>query len=330
MASASWRCLWLPKEPHGELSTYDLICFGKFYWNIYKSRKGTVLIRKKRGNSGQSCVIFEFVQKRYGDEPEFILSGDKSVEAVKAWTSKLFSEKEARDLRLPEEVYEWFLEVVFEAYEKAESDLVKRMIMVKIIHTREVVRAGVDIVGAEKDYRWNDAQVRTVCLLHDIGRFHQALLGSFSDVKTNFDHALVGSEMIKNHDFSSFIGLEIDKQSVVESVRCHSAYSYSSGEDIYVKLTRDADKLAMLRCMPEILAVKVDEYPNNGVTEATLRAYKAGTMVRHEDINTKADLFLTWLGWQSDFNFSQTAKYLEEEGIKKWIEEELALLGVKI
>lgn len=66
------------------------------------------------------------MQKRYGDESIFILSGDKSVEAVKAWTRKLFSEKEALDLHLPREVYEWFLDVVFEAYEKAKSDLVKR------------------------------------------------------------------------------------------------------------------------------------------------------------------------------------------------------------
>lgn len=201
--------------------------------------------------------------------------------------------------------------------------------MVKIIHTREVVRAGADIANAEKNFKWNVFQVRTVCLLHDIGRFDQALLGSYSDVKTNFDHALAGSEMIINHAFGEFTALGIDKKSVVESVKYHSAFSYSGG-DIYAKLTRDADKLALLRCMPEILAVKVEEYPNMGVTKAALRAYKAGTMVRNKDINTKADLFLAWLGWQNDFNFSQTAKYLEEEGIKKWMEGELALLGVEV
>ncbi|EKD53428.1 MAG: metal-dependent phosphoesterase [uncultured bacterium] len=269
------------------------------------------------------------MQKRYGNESNFILNGDKSVEAVKAWTKKIFSGTEAQDFRIPEEVYEWFLEVVFEVYEKAESDLIRRMIMVKIIHTREVVRAGVDITRGEKNFKWNDFQVRTVCILHDIGRFEQALLGSYSDVKTNFDHALAGAEMIKKRDFGEFTVLGIDKNSVVESVRYHSAYSYP-GEDMYAKLIRDADKLALLRCMPEILAVKVEEYPSKGVTEAALRAYKAGTMVRNEDINTKADLFLAWLGWQSDFNFSQTAKYLDKEGIKRWMVEELALLGVEI
>jgi len=269
------------------------------------------------------------VQKRYGNESSFILNGDKSIEAVKTWTNELFSKKGVADFSFPEEVYEWFLKVVFEVYEKAENDLEKRMIMVKIIHTREVMIAGVDITSAEKNYKWNDFQVRTVCLLHDIGRFEQALLGSYSDVKTNFDHALAGAEMIKKHDFSEFAALGIDKNSVVESVRCHSAYSYP-GEDVYAKLIRDADKLALLRCMPEILAVKVEEYPTTGVTEAALRAYKAGRMVRNEDINTKADLFLAWLGWQSDLNFSQTAKILDKEGIKKWMEEELALLGVEI
>jgi HD superfamily phosphohydrolase YqeK len=201
----------------------------------------------------------KFMQKRYGDESNFILKGDKSTKAVKNWTSGLFSGKEAKGFRYPKEVFEWFWEVVFGVYEKAESDLVRRMIMVKIIHTREVVAAGIDIAKAEKDYKWNDFQVGTVCLLHDIGRFDQALLGSYSDEKTGFDHALIGSEMIKNYDFGEFDRFGIDKKSVVESVKYHSSFSYL-GKDLYAKLTRDADKLALVRCMPEILAAKIGEF----------------------------------------------------------------------
>ncbi|PIP85227.1 hypothetical protein COW83_05305 [Candidatus Collierbacteria bacterium CG22_combo_CG10-13_8_21_14_all_43_12] len=269
------------------------------------------------------------MQKRYGEEFEFMLNGDKTEDTVRAWTKKLFHENGTKNFKVPRGVYEWFLEVVFCAYGKAETDLIKRMILVKIIHTREVVMAGIDITSFEKGFDWNDYQVGMVCLLHDIGRFDQALLGSFSDIKTGFDHALMGSEMVKNHEFMEFEVVGINKKSVVESVRHHSAFSYQ-GDDVYAKLTRDADKLALLRTMPEILAVKVEEYSNNGVTEEALRAYKAGTMVRNEDINTKADLLLAWLGWESDFNFSKTESCFVSEGIKEWMMGEVALLGVMV
>jgi len=269
------------------------------------------------------------VQKRYGEESDFILNGNKSEDAVRAWTEKLFHENGTKNFKIPKEVYEWFLEVVFCAYGKAETDQIKRMILVKIIHTREVMMAGIDITSFEKGIDWNGYQVETVCLLHDIGRFDQALLGSFSDIKTGFDHALMGSEMVKNHEFMELEAVGMNKESVVESVRHHSAFSYQ-GKDVYAKLTRDADKLALLRIMPEILAVKVEEYPNKGVTEEALRAYKAGTLVRNEDINTKADLLLAWLGWESDFNFSKTESCFVSEGIKEWMTGELALLGVMI
>jgi hypothetical protein len=61
-----------------------------------------------------------------------------------------------------------------------------------------------------------------------------------------------------------------------------------------------------------------------------LKAYKAGKMVRNEDMNTKADLFLSWLGWEVDFNFPATKKYFENEGIKSWMIEELKTLGVEV
>ncbi len=249
--------------------------------------------------------------------------------AVRAWTEKIFHGKEAEDFKLQDEVYEWFLEVVFCAYEKAKSDLIRRMILVKIIHTREVVQAGFDITRAENGFIWNENMVGTVCLLHDIGRFDQALLGSYSDEKTKYDHALVGSEMISEHEFTSLSSMDIEKEIVVEAVRNHSLFQYD-GDDIYAKLTRDADKLALLRSMSEILEAKIGEREEKGVTEGALAAFRSGKMVRNRDMKTRADLFLAWLGWEVDFNFAATKKYFENEGIRGWMVDELKRLGVEI
>lgn len=258
------------------------------------------------------------MQKRYAKDTEFILRGDKSLLAAETWTDELFQRNEYINLKLPNEVVWWFWEVVFGAYVKAKSDLIKRMILVKIIHTLEVVKAGLEIASSEKENNWNDNQVGTTCLLHDIGRFDQALLGSYSDEETRFDHALVGAEMIKEHNFCDFERLGVDKESVVESVKYHSAFSYS-GNDVYAKLTRDADKLAILRCLPEIIAAKIGGFDEGGVSEGALQSYKGGEVVRHRDMKTKTDYLLVCLSWENDLNFGKTKRCFIDEGIKEWM-----------
>lgn len=264
----------------------------------------------------------ELVKKRYGKDNDFVLEASTSLEDVLAWTEAIYKEKSVVDLKIPESVWKWFLEVVMGAYKKAQNDLVRRMILVKIIHTREVVRAGFEIVSAEKKFEWNEYQVGTVCLLHDIARFEQALLGSFSDEKTGFNHAVKGGEMIETHEFDDFAKLGIDKEKVVLSVKNHSKYKYS-GEEAYAKLIRDADKLALLRAMPEILASRIKDYDEGQVSEVVLKAYKEGRIVHHKDIKYRVDLFVSWLAWEFDLNFTETKRLFVADGIKGWIEDGL-------
>lgn len=246
-----------------------------------------------------------------------------------AWTEAIYKEEGEPELKIPESVWKWFLDVVMEAYTKAQSDLIRRMILVKIIHTREVVRAGFEIVLAERGYEWNMYQVGAVCLLHDIARFEQSLLGSFVDDETNFDHAVIGGEMVDAHEFDDFGKLGIDKEKVVLAVKNHSRYEYS-GDDIYAKLIRDADKLALLRAMPEILASKIKDYEDGEVTEAVLEAYKAGKIVHHKDVRYRVDLFVSWLAWGFDLNFAETKRLFEDDGIRAWIESGLMSYGLEL
>lgn len=269
------------------------------------------------------------MQKRYEENTEFIKNGEKPLVLAMTWIENLFHQKSVTDFKLPKEAFGWYLEVFRKAYEKAESDLVKKMMLVKVIHTREVVRAGYDIVRMEKELEWNEYQVGMVCLLHDVGRFDQALLGSYSDEKSGFDHALEGAEMIRKHNFGDLGALGIDIAEVIESVKNHSAYQYK-GSNRYAKLTRDADKLALLRAMPEILESGIGGFAKKGVTEEAIKTYKRGEMVRHKDMKTVADLFLAWLAWEYDFNFAETKRCFEDEGIKGWMMGELKFRGVEV
>ena len=269
------------------------------------------------------------MEKRYGLESDFIVNGDKSVSAVSAWARALFSKGVAKRFKLSKDALEWFLGEAIKGYGKADSDGKKRRILGKIIHTREVVKAGFDIAMAERNYKWNEYQLGTVCLLHDVARFEQALLGSFSDETTDFDHGLEGSKMIENHDFADFENLHIDKRSVVESVFNHNKFGYS-GNDKYAKLTRDADKLANLRALPEIFDAKIDQLNEVGITKEAVESYKNNELVSNKHIKTRGDLLLMSLSWEFDFNFSSTEKFFYNEGTREWMKRELALAGVRV
>jgi HD superfamily phosphohydrolase YqeK len=192
--------------------------------------------------------------------------------------------------------------------------------LLKIRHTKDVVEAGEEIALGEKKIDWNIAMVVTVCFFHDIGRFKQILLGSFEDWTTNYDHGDEGAKIIEQRDWSDFYRLGIKREEVVEAVRRHNKYQVGT-KNIYAKLVRDADKLALLRQI-EFLTRKVD-CKKGIVSKAVLSDYLAGRMVRNEKIVTKNDVYLRWLSWESDFNFETTKQLFAEEGVKNWVFSEI-------
>lgn len=269
------------------------------------------------------------MQKRYGEEAKFILNGDKSVEAVQVWARSLFENEEVKSFKISKDALEWFLSVAIDAYGKAKHENERLMILGKIIHTREVVKAGFDIALTVKEIKWNEFQVGTVCLLHDVARFEQALLGSYSDKKSDFDHGFEGAKMIEAHKFDDFEGLDIDKEKVVEAVKHHNRYLYV-GNDNYAKITRDADKLANLRALPEMIEAGLEKFTEKGVSESALEEYRNKKMVSYVDINSMEDLILVLLSWEFDFNFSSTRKFFVDEGTREWMVKELARMGVVV
>jgi len=269
------------------------------------------------------------VRKVYGLDSDFIINGDKSLETVKLWASGLFDSERVKEYKFSSEALKWFLEVAFGAFKKTDTDKKRQMILAKIIHTREVVRAGFDIASVEKTNKWNEYQVGTVCLLHDVARFDQALLGDYLDSRNSFDHGDIGAEMVENSNFADFLSLGIDKKSLVESVRYHNKYEYV-GDDKYAKMVRDADKLANLRVTPERFEDKIFGLADGRVSIGPIESYLNKKMVSVDEVKTRADFLLMILSWEFDFNFSETNKLFVDEGIRDWLVKELNSLGVEI
>lgn len=246
---------------------------------------------------------------------------------IKSWIIDLFFGRNNLNFHLTSDVFEWWLEEALLNYSKAKSERVRRMILNKVLHTSETVEAGIDISMRTGHVDWDPFVVCTVCLLHDVGRFRQALLGSYSDIETNFDHAAVGAKMIDNRELKEMETMGINRTLISEAVRRHSAIKYEGGE-IYAKLVRDADKLSLLRYMPYLM--DNERFPRGEVDEMALNQFRTGGMVRHENMHTKADVLLAWLCWQNDFNFEATKMAFVDEGVKEWVENELLSEGVRV
>lgn len=243
-----------------------------------------------------------------------------SVEEMMAWTKELFTGVGTEGFKIPVELLEFGFNLMKEHFVGAESREIRHMVLRKILHTREVVVAGNEIMASETEEEWNPWMVGAVTFAHDFGRFPQARLGSFSDIKTGFDHAEAGAEIILAQEFPNLEKKGIDKKILVEAVRNHSRLEYLGGER-YSKFIRDADKLGLL----SYFHYHIQEFklPEGKVTTGALTAFLEGWLVPKKEMKTQVDVFLCWYSWQFDLNFAGTKKLMEMDGAQDFILEQI-------
>ena len=232
------------------------------------------------------------------------------------WVKELFLGEDTEKFRIPEDVFDFGFEVMRKNYLAAKNGEIRKLILRKILHTREVVEAGCEILEREDVEEWNPYMAGTVTFLHDMGRFPQAHFGDYSDVRTGFDHAKAGAEMILIADFPKSSERGIDMERVADAVRQHSNLFYV-GSDIYGKFARDADKMGLIN----YFHYHIVDFPikEDKVNSGALETFLAGKMVLKADMQSKIDVFLCWLSWQCDFNFGATKELFVGGGMKEYI-----------
>jgi hypothetical protein len=189
----------------------------------------------------------------------------------------------------------------------------------KVIHTGDSVQAAIDIVSR---YPTCDPKLRTnavlMALLHDVGRFEQAArFGLYSDHRTGFSHAHVGSQMMRN-DASFFMTLGMDEETIdviSDAIWWHSDYSYDGG-DIAPKLLRDIDKLSLLRRID----YQTRHYPPGPPTEQARTEFDLGHMVPNTTVRTKGDGLLRMYSWQYDICLGKTRQIIAEESLMEQLQ----------
>jgi len=220
--------------------------------------------------------------------------------------------------KIPKEIMDWGVNEMARCYTKAKTKKSKLMIVKKITHTQEVLMAGVDICLKTPEINWNFTQIATICFLHDIGRFKQALYQTFSD-SLSIDHARVGADMFKAHKWSCLEENGLDPDVVYEAIDRHSRRIYE-GENNYVKLIRDADKLGLLRQAPEVLVEK--SLPNGPASEEVVHDFNSKTLVDYKKVKTQADSYLMVLAWPKDFSFKATHELYKKSVAPEWLKKQ--------
>lgn len=195
------------------------------------------------------------------------------------------------------------------------AEKASRMIGGKVVHTNDVIAAMHDILGDDEE---NLAAAEAIALLHDSGRFPQALTGSFMDTE-QLNHARMGVDLVHGAVESGELQLPFSQDTVLEllwAINEHSKYTPVIKESELLHLCRDADKLAILRKNAQWLtatfAPGVDE-PK--VSSDVLTAVLARELVPHGAIITKADWLLSRLGFVFDFHFQKTKEIYVAEGL---------------
>ncbi len=250
-------------------------------------------------------------------DEEKIEIANLSPEEMEKWTREIFVKAKCGNDFVPVEVFEWTIERMKLNYSRSTTEKQRRMSLVKVLHTKEVVEAGWDIVQGENEIEWNIAEVGATCILHDVARFEQALLESFSDEQTGFDHAKVGAFLIRQANWSKDLKDRMDMMEVAEAVKWHSNYAYP-GTNKYAKLIRDADKLGLARFVEYHL--RTMGYPDGKLEKEAIQQFLRKETVKRELMLNKVDVYLCWLAWKWDLNFETTKRRFVREGVEGWLE----------
>jgi len=215
----------------------------------------------------------------------------------------------------------WFKQYVASYYELP-GDGVKP-ILLKEQHTKRTCK---EIVLLGRDYGVRDEDLllaETAALFHDIGRFSQWKNYSTFNDSASEDHALLGLEVISQHEI--LMGLKAEDRELIQiAIRHHNVrklpLNLSPRQDFFSRLLRDADKL-------DIWRVVITELEGRGnLVETLAGVISIGSSISRKivtelmerkvpdfsSVQNRKDMILLRLGWVFDLNFSISCRQVLE------------------
>lgn len=192
----------------------------------------------------------------------------------------------------------------------------------KYQHTFDVVRFAGEI-SAREAFPVGDQLLGRVCaLFHDIARFEQLKrFHTFSDKLSGFDHGYEATRILLERNFLADL-TPAERICVLAAVEFHNKLAIPEGicgeyALKFAKLTRDADKLAILDLVCRYLKgeIKVEDdtlialsrSEGTEVSQEILEAVLAGRACSYGMIRNQNDFLTCLFAWPQDLNYAASA-----------------------
>lgn len=205
-----------------------------------------------------------------------------------------------------------------------EFDLHDPMIQLKVRHTFRVVDFSQYIAEDLKLDEDQTAIANLIALLHDIGRFDQLrIYHSYDDSKT-MDHAKHGAKLLfgKENLIRRFLEHSEYDHLIERAIWNHNLYQIEGGlteqELLHAKLIRDSDKTDNFivkdqEPLEAIFGIDLLELGREQVSDCILAEFLKHRSIRKEDRITHMDMWISYLAFIFDYNFSPGLKLLREQ-----------------
>lgn len=193
---------------------------------------------------------------------------------------------------------------------------------IKITHTIGVVKAS-EYIARGLNLTEEDVELaELIGLLHDIGRFEQAVRYDNYDDYDTLDHAELGVEVLFRDGFiREFIDTDKYDNIIKEAIRNHNKYEIEEGLDerelLFAKIIRDADKtdnfeVKQYQDFESLFKASEQEVQEEEITDDVWNEFLQGRTIISSHRVTNMDKWLSYIAWIYDYNFFPGLQYLKE------------------
>lgn len=193
---------------------------------------------------------------------------------------------------------------------------------IKITHTMGVVEVS-GYIARNLNLSQEDIELaELIGLLHDIGRFEQAVRYDNYDDYDTIDHAELGAEILfKNGFIREFIDTDKYDNIIKEAIRNHNKYEIEDGLDerelLFAKIIRDADKtdnfkVKQYQDFESLFKASEQEVQEEKITDDIWNVFLQEKTIISSQRVTNMDKWLSYLAWVYDYNFAHSLQYLKE------------------
>ena len=192
----------------------------------------------------------------------------------------------------------------------------------KFRHTLGVINV-IEYISEELGLSQTDIDLaKLIALLHDIGRFEQAIkYDSFEDYQT-MDHAQLADKILfENGLIRKFIDTTKYDNTISKAILNHNRLNIEEGLEekklLHAQLIRDADKLDNFRVrandnFEDIFDSSLEGLEQSEITDKIYEDFMNSRMIISTERNHPADFWISYLAYIFDINFVPSFRYIVE------------------